>query len=627
MQFFIPDYQRGYRWSEHEAEQMLNDFKEFCRREKEEGEFYCLQPIVVKEKSLNPEGNPQAKAYELIDGQQRLTTLYIMMKCLRECLPECSEPEYSIRYETRLDSRHFLENIGQSAENADDFIDFFYMKEVYDSMYDWMQRAPKENLLQIVDALWGEEIDGTTGMDKAGNIRVIWYEVAEDEQTSAIDIFTRLNIGKIPLTNAELIKALLLRRGNFSTSAASLKQLQISTEWNRIEQRLQDDAFWYFLYSESSCPFRYDNRIEFVFDLMKKRKIDSEFYFTFYEFHKELEEIPPGDQQARTEAIESIWQHVRNTFQTLEEWYEDRSLYHYIGFLIECAKDVYSLLNELMEQSQKKDKEDFLNHYIKGTKIKEQMGGIGLSDLRYGDPKVKKVLLLFNILTVLKSNKSDMRFPFSNYKKEKWDIEHVRSRTDKLVDNNAERQEWIRDMLEFFVGSTEEREISAYRDGLQAEVRKMENEKGAQNMAPSGLDGKKQEWKLLEQIIGLHNKCSQKVKINDDEFDTCFKDVQKYYDEDKLDDEDKSVDIDSIGNLTLLDAQTNRAYKNAFFPIKRKWIISNDSQGIFVPIATKNLFLKYYTRKSSNLMRWDNTDAKDYLSAMGQTLGEYIQEN
>ena len=53
--FYIPDYQRGYRWSKSEAEQMLNDFKEFCNRilknDVESGEFYCLQPIVVKKKT------------------------------------------------------------------------------------------------------------------------------------------------------------------------------------------------------------------------------------------------------------------------------------------------------------------------------------------------------------------------------------------------------------------------------------------------------------------------------------------------------------------------------------------------------------------------------------------------
>ena len=57
LNFFIPDYQRGYRWSDGQVIQMLNDFKEFCKRidndQVKAGEFYCLQPIVVKKKTWN----------------------------------------------------------------------------------------------------------------------------------------------------------------------------------------------------------------------------------------------------------------------------------------------------------------------------------------------------------------------------------------------------------------------------------------------------------------------------------------------------------------------------------------------------------------------------------------------
>ena len=81
-------------------------------------------------------------------------------------------------------------------------------------MVTWIgQNEDYEN--EIAHALLKQNIDNEFGADHANNIRVIWYEVSDEEQSSSIDIFTRLNIGKIPLTNAELIKALLLRRGNF----------------------------------------------------------------------------------------------------------------------------------------------------------------------------------------------------------------------------------------------------------------------------------------------------------------------------------------------------------------------------------------------------------------------------
>jgi uncharacterized protein with ParB-like and HNH nuclease domain len=621
MKFFIPDYQRGYRWSASEAKQMLNDFKEFCKRKKEEGEFYCLQPIVVKKKCWTKVENGQTitvDGYEVIDGQQRLTTLYILLKCVeqvREVLYDMFDM-YSIKYETRLefDSQQFLENINNSTEDANSFIDFYYMKTVYEAMAAWMKEN-KDYRNKIVHSLLEQDFDDATGIDKANNIRVIWYEVTDEEKATSIDIFTRLNIGKIPLTNAELIKALLLRRGNFSTSEASMKQLQISSEWNQIEQRLQNDSFWYFL-CRTSWPFKYDNRIEFIFDLMKDRSVDSEFYFTFNAFNKELEKLADNPVCTTEQAkIEYVWQEVKRTFQTFEEWYEDRTLYHYIGFLIEYGADI----NELMRKSLEMNKTEFLTDYIKGNKLKGLMRGIKLSDLSYGDKEVKQVLLLFNILTVLQSNKSDMRFPFSKYKKEKWDIEHISSQTDKRINDDGRRLEWIYDMLEFLIGSTETEKISAYVESLKKEIQKIESKEKDKDIAKSKVDSKKEELMLIESIVALYSN-SQKGKINDVEFDECFDAVQKYYGEDKLEDKD------NIRNLTLLDAQTNRGYGNSFFPIKRKWIISNDSQGIFVPIVTKNVFLKYYTKKGNNLMVWDKTDAEDYITAMEQTLSKYLKQ-
>ncbi|WP_281197208.1 DUF262 domain-containing protein, partial [Alistipes putredinis] len=598
-----------------------NDFKEFCKRKKEEGEFYCLQPIVVKKKSWTKVENGQTisiDGYEVIDGQQRLTTLYILLKCVefvRKVLFRKFEM-YSIKYETRLefDSQRFLENIDTPSEDANSFIDFYYMRMVYESMSEWMEKND-EYQNDIVSALLAQKIDDITGIDKANNIRVIWYEVTDEEKATTIDIFTRLNIGKIPLTNAELIKALLLRRSNFSTSEASMKQLQISSEWNQIEQRLQNDSFWHFL-CRTSWPFKYDNRIEFIFDLMKGRSVDSEFYFTFNAFNKELEKLADNPVCTTEQAkIECVWQEVKRTFQTFEEWYEDRTLYHYIGFLIEYGADI----NELMRKSLEMNKTEFLTDYIKGNKLKGLMRGIKLSDLSYGDKEVKQVLLLFNILTVLQSNKSDMRFPFSKYKKEKWDIEHISSQTDKRINDDGRRLEWIYDMLEFLVGSTEAEEVSAYVDSLKQEIQKIESKEKDKDIAKSKVNSKKGELVLINSIVALHSN-SQKGKINDAEFDECFDAVQKYYGEDKLEDKD------NIRNLTLLDAQTNRGYGNSFFPIKRKWIISNDSQGIFVPIVTKNVFLKYYTKKGNNLMVWDKTDAEDYITAMEQALNEYLKQ-
>ena len=84
-QFFIPHYQRGYRWTFNQVEQLLDDIDSFSPREipGKHGEktFYCLQPVVVKVLSddLKTKYNLEGEWYELIDGQQRITTIYLII--------------------------------------------------------------------------------------------------------------------------------------------------------------------------------------------------------------------------------------------------------------------------------------------------------------------------------------------------------------------------------------------------------------------------------------------------------------------------------------------------------------------------------------------------------------------
>lgn len=590
MNFFIPDYQRGYRWTSDQAIQMLEDFKEFCKRIENDkvspGEFYCLQPIVVKPKAWQDKDGNDITGYEVIDGQQRLTTLFIILKCIDNIAQVLFEDFrlYSLTYETRLeyDSQKFLESIDHPSNDANEFIDFFYMDMVYQAAIRWFD-SNTDYKKRICNALLDRSIDEETNQDKAKNIRVIWYEVTEDSSATSIDIFTRLNIGKIPLTNAELIKALLLRKGNFAESESSMRQLKIAAEWNHIEQTLQDDSFWYFLY-RTGHPFTYENRIEFIFDLMKGRdkEKDPEFYHTFNKFNEELK-LLQADKSFKSDQlrVEHIWNEVKNVFQTFEEWYEDRQLYHYIGFLIEYGADI----NELNRKSLSLSKTDFIQH-IK-AQIKYLLRGVNLDNLSFSDTKgnIRKTLLLFNIITVLKDKKSDLRFPFNKYKTEKWDIEHICSQTEKEISDDKQRNAWINDILDFFNPSSDDEEVAG----------------------------------LIEKVQAL-----RADRINETEFNEVFAQVQKYFDEDSS---ENIFDKDSISNLALLDQETNRSYGNAFFPIKRKRIIANDQLGIFVPIATKNVFLKYYSKRSNNLMRWYASDAEDYLESMKEMLNEFIESH
>jgi len=588
--FFIPDYQRGYRWTYTQVIQLLEDVWNFAKtpplqKQGEEKPFYCLQPIVVK--------NHNENEWEVIDGQQRLMTISLIIHYFNEMWigkQKIKEPEIS--YETRPNSSDFISSLEIKDEDFDveleidqalnlikltnssqneNNIDYFHIANAYKAIHFWVKKL-------------GIKLDNNKFQSIFQNdTKVIWYEVEETENNNSIDIFTRLNIGKIPLTNAELIKALFLQKGNFSDTQASLKQIQIASEWNAIEKTLQDDSFWFFIYNPNNS-IKYDNRIEYIFDLMKKRKIDSEYYHTFNEFYKDFSKNKKPD-------IDKIWLDIKRFFLTFDEWYKDHVLFHHIGYLIDCGVSI----NVIKDASENKTKIEFKDYLISQIKVQVDYN---LDEIEYGDKHIKKILLLFNIQTILETQKSEIRFPFHKYKTEKWDIEHVRSQTDKTI-SGKERLTWIDDMLDYFFGSTNLSEVKNYI------------------LSKSEENAGKELYKIYNDLIDL----KESEKIEDDKFEELFSHIQSYFNENN-----QTEEKNDISNLALLDAATNRSYGNSFFPIKRKRIISNDSQGIFVPIATKNLFLKYYSKKVDEIMYWNESDAKDYLNAINTKLKVFLHK-
>ena len=101
--FSVPFYQRGYRWEKQQVEDMLNDFLEFVNKKKKPGEFYCLQPVVVKQHN---------DVYDLIDGQQRLTTIYLIMTYLESVRHDNCDKNglYSLHFERVEKGNDYLAN-------------------------------------------------------------------------------------------------------------------------------------------------------------------------------------------------------------------------------------------------------------------------------------------------------------------------------------------------------------------------------------------------------------------------------------------------------------------------------------------------------------------------------------
>ncbi|MRX48264.1 DUF262 domain-containing protein [Pedobacter puniceum] len=556
MNFFIPAYQRGYRWTEQQVTELLNDIWDFINKpNKKDDEFYCLQPVVVIKSDDKTKNNNNLIGdwYDVIDGQQRLTTTFLVLKNL-ERFVESERNNFKIQYETRKGSEDFLIKLDSKSEvDSKKNVDYFHIYNSHTTIKTWFQKKVNEGHTSISSKFI------TPFLEK---VKIIWYETSKKDESEnnddSIDIFTRINSGKIPLTNAELIKALFLNSSNFAQAdneKLRLKQLEIASEWDRIEYALQDDSFWYFINKNEN---NLATRIEFIFNLMSDKPSDDK-YSTFHFFNEKF-------KTKSEKEINDNWKEIKKYFQTLEEWYNNRELYHKIGYLITVGTDLKTILNEKKEKS----KTEF--SYWIDQKIKSKFENVNLKEVEYNGKYVREILLLHNIQTMLNNENETNRFPFDRYKKEFWDVEHIHAIATEVKVKKENQVEWLKNN---FI--------------------KTDNHQNEE----------------------FNNKICCTIHDNNLIDENEFKSIVEYV----LGEEDNKLQ-----NLCLLDRGTNRSYKNDSFKEKRRKIIEREMNGTFIPICTKNVFMKYYSANVKDIEVWNENDRTSYFEKIQKVINQYLPQ-
>ena len=627
--FTVPLYQRGYRWEIQQVKDLLEDIATFMALDKDKksldtgDSFYCLQPLAVKkpvkdEKSFL-EALPKSDVgdvcgrtreaiddnigWEVIDGQQRLTTVWLILHFLGETNP------YVVEF-ARWKSEKLANIVGRVLnDSTNDTIDEYHIRCANEAMARFFvgEKASDGYKKQFCETLLNK-------------VRFIWYEVDEEDP---VKVFTRLNIGKIALTNSELIKALFLNRSNFAGDGFEtirLRQMEISGRWDEIETTLQDDEFWMFLHEPE-----YDKptRIDFIFDLIcemellgsPKTDIGNDKYRTFRYFSKYFH-----SEGKQSDIIKQCWQMVDSIFAAFKEWFGDLTLFHYVGFLVACwekKQKSYLMKDVLVEWRKASSKKAFVN-YLK-SKIKGEIGDYSRDlDAQYeisGYPKTqcRPLLLLHNIQTVINQNSRSAgegqlidafyKFPFHLYKTEGWDVEHIDSNSENdLADKDSQNEFLLNRYL-------------ALPEDLRKDIADFISDDTA---------GK-------EKFDEVRDKTK---KILDKELDPLGQD-----------------DKNKLWNFALLDSSTNRGYGNAIFSAKRRIIIGKESgmplqipriakkdgklvlefpesrgeraESVFIPPSTRQVFFKYYSATLSSPNYWTKTDAKAYRQNIFESLKEF----
>jgi hypothetical protein len=171
------------------------------------------------------------------------------------------------------------------------------------------------------------------------------------------------------------------------------------------------------------------------------------------------------------------------------------------------------------------------------------------------------------------------RFPFDSYNKNAWSLEHIHAQNTEGMGNSKELWiAWIDEHLKSF----KQFQGDAYKNVVE----------------------------ILENI--------DRESITKDIFDDLFIEISKMIEE------DFGIDLHNIDNLALLDITANSSISNNFFDVKRSMIIEKDRNGEFIPVCTRNVFLKYYSEDPSQIHYWSKTDRKDYLEAIQKTISPYM---
>lgn len=561
--------------------------------------------------------------WEIIDGQQRLTTIFLLYKYLldqkgwdAETLKEEEDGKelYHIYYATRDGSSQFLEGLtiktieDSDEESLKDNVDYYHMANAFKYIGKWIKTDGKTINIRYqlggsLDNIRTSFFKLLNGMSdtKGGSVQVLWYEIAEIKEKNNIKEFQKINTGKIRLTDAELIKGLFLLKKNFTSGDKYIKQSELALEWEYIENTLHANNFWYFLQKKG---YDMPNRIDLLFNQIYKKnalkeipeiewdskikEIDARLMDTrqseIFRFYYNRFEGKMGEDLQQEVAV--AWDEVMELFRTLDDWFCTPSIYNYIGLLSQCGEDLCRLVLHFEYMPETICRDDFekylkerISYHLRGAKIDDENKQI-LNTYDKDHDTIYKLLLTLNIHLLneqkqkLKSESDVYKFPFDVLSAQNWDIEHIDSFHTNALKKEKDKREWIKTAMADRKDELKDDEVAALKQKLDENA--------------------------LDDAINILKKNAQEVEVDEEIKNT-------------------------IGNLTLLDAATNRMYGNSLFCTKRRIIIERIKQGVFVPIATQYIFAKFFDEKGTNRSLWTKEDMEAYHKYIYEALKQYIK--
>ena len=254
--FLVPVYQRGYRWTKFNVSQLLNDILENIDKE------YNLQVLVLCKKDGHN---------IIIDGQQRITTLFLINSYINSLVEE-EQDNFIIEYESRKKSKEFLMFLSNIKDNSN-----LNWGSIWNEFKNYISEKSEEDIERIKENIdfrymfqaYEAICEKLRNVSDFKNIKnhilnnckfIVQYNKIEKEGDIQ-NIFNKLNIGKIYLTNSELIKSEYMNPKYYDDNYDS-NILLISKAWSDIENTLRNPDFWAFIPHENQYGVEISNNSE-----------------------------------------------------------------------------------------------------------------------------------------------------------------------------------------------------------------------------------------------------------------------------------------------------------------------------------------------------------------------------
>ncbi|RVY98549.1 DUF262 domain-containing protein [Helicobacter pylori] len=273
----IPDYQRPYQWTEKNCEKLLDDLFSSYEYYKESG-YFCGSLVLIV---INTDSETNAETYDIVDGQQRLSTFILLAKVLAD-LYNGLDPEYleylqeswKDRYTER--KRLSFNTIGSNAE--DDFQDAL---EHFNDSQASKNKNNKNNYLKnaiyLKDYLMKKEIKNINSFIEWLYSNVKFITIICPNIDKALRIFNVLNARGFPLNATDIFKGELLKE-----LAKEEDQKKLVSRWNALSQKCSDNDLtietlfsWYLDYLEpKTSKEKMEKRLVTWFNILNKPPLE-----------------------------------------------------------------------------------------------------------------------------------------------------------------------------------------------------------------------------------------------------------------------------------------------------------------------------------------------------------------